>query len=939
MKKMRLFPLAFAILATCVCPGVAQEPMDSRLPLDPEVRVGRLDNGMTYYIKHAENPPKRADFFIAHNVGALQEEDNQNGLAHFLEHLAFNGTKNFPKTAMLDYLESIGLRLGPNVNAYTSRERTVYNVSSVPLVREGIVDTVLMILHDWSGNIACEPEEVEAERGVIREEWRRGDSPRARLARKTAVYEYAGSKHAQRTVLGDWDVINNFERQTLVDFYHKWYRPDLQAIIIVGDFDVDKMEQRVRKVMSAIPAAENPTPKEIYTIPDTGKPTYGLIADAETKAIGVKVIFRQPCPTFEERMMESTLAKELSRKIFLEAVRGRVQLSEKRPDAPYFRVVAVCGNLSNCKNTLQLTALPKGLQMRQALTGMLIDVEQIRRYDFSPEEFKQAKAKVIREEQKAAERYGQLTNTELAGLYVAHFTNNEPYMTPDDRKKAIDEALESITLKDVNDMRQEMTREDDMLIIVSLPQDDADNAPSKEVVMHLIDSIDQADIPSPNRRKAIDKPLFTKSVTPGTVVKTRSAPYGATEWTLSNGIKVQWLTVPEVTGARKISMNAVKQGGFARDNDIEGLRILQNYLRTIGLKGIPYDELNDLLFDREVSVSVSLKYNSVTLAGSSGIEDLETMLQLAHLYLTEPDFSEKSYARYIERYRNSLEKEKGITQLFRDSVNRIKYDNHVWLTPVTAQSLDRVNAEKARQLYDKVIGNADGYTFFFAGEMEAEKARPLIEKYIGSLEVKPGRKVPDMQMKLIPGTEDFEYVQKSPTTPKSQIERIYHGTFKCSPANYATLRYISQILANRYRISIREEKGGTYSISVQPEVEARPKGYCWLYIEFETDPKLCTMLLEEVQKGIADLAENLPSEQEVAAARLYFKRMNAEQKPQRQKTAYYWLGKMQSLYFDKIDFEADNEAYLLNVSAEDIHKLAKQILSQGNRFTSICTQN
>lgn len=939
MKKMRLFPLAFAILATCVCPGVAQEPMDNRLPLDPEVRVGRLDNGMTYYIKHAENPPQRADFFIAHNVGALQEEDNQNGLAHFLEHLAFNGTKNFPKTAMLDYLESIGLRLGPNVNAYTSRERTVYNVSSVPLVREGIVDTVLMILHDWSGNIACEPEEVEAERGVIREEWRRGDSPRARLARKTAMYEYAGSKHAQRTVLGDWDVINNFERQTLVDFYHKWYRPDLQAVIIVGDVDVDKMEQRVRKVMSAIPAAENPTPKEIYTIPDTGKPTYGLIADAETKAIGVKLIFRQPCPTLEERMMESTLVKELSRKIFLEAVRARAQLSEKRADAPYFRVVAVCGNLSNCKNTFQLTGLPKGVQMREALTGMLIDVEQIRRYDFSPEEFKQAKAKVAREEQKAFERYGQMTNTELAGLYVAHFTHNEPYMTADDRKKVIEEALEIITLKDVNDMRQEMTREDDMLIIISLPQADIDNAPTEETVMHLIDSVSNADIPSPNRRKTIDKPLFTKSVTPGSVVKTRPAPYGATEWTLSNGIKVQWLTVPEIKGARKISMNAIKQGGFARDNDVEALRILRTYLRTIGLNGIPYDELNEMLFDREVSVSVSLKYNSVALAGSSGVEDLETMLQLAHLYLTDPDFSEESYNRYTERYRNSLEKEKGIAQLYRDSVNKIKYDNHVWLTPVTTRSLDRVTAEKARQLYDKVVGNADGYTFFFAGEMEAEKARPLIEKYIGSLDVTPGQKCPDMQMKLIPGTKEFEYVQKSMITPKSQIERIYHGKFKCTPANYATLRYVSQILANRYRISIREEKGGTYSISVQPEVEVRPEGYCWLYIEFETDPKLSAMLLDEVQKGIADLAENPPSEQEVAAARLYFKRMNAEQKSQRQKTAYYWLGKMQSRYFDKIDFEADNEEYLLNVSADDICKLARHILSQGNCFTSICTQN
>lgn len=938
MKKNRLFLLAFALWAVSVYPGVAQEPSDIRLPLDPDVRVGRLDNGMTYYIKHAENPAQRADFFIAHNVGALQEEDNQDGLAHFLEHLAFNGTKNFPKTAMLDYLSSIGLQLGPNVNAYTSRERTVYNLSNVPVVREGIVDTALLILHDWSGSIACEPEEIEAERGVIREEWRRGDNSRSRLARRTAEYEYAGSKHAKRTVLGNWDVINNFERQTLVDFYHKWYRPDMQAVIVVGDIDVDKMEQKIRKVMSTIPPAVNPAPKETYTIPDTGAPVYGLITDPENKGVGIKMIFRQPYPSPEDRLLESSLVNNIARKIFLELVCAHIRQVEKQPDAPYNRLVAVCGKLSTCKQTLQLTALPKGLELQKALTGMLIDVEQIRRYNFSPEEFNRAKAKVARDEQKNLERARRMTNTNLAGLYVAHFTDNEPYMTWEDREKATKEALEAITLKDVNDMRQEMTRPDDMMVIFSLPDSYADKAPSKEVVMRLIDSIGNADIPAPIRQKTIDKPLFTKQITPGKVVKTASAPYDATEWTLSNGAKVQWRTVHGVKGARKIGMTAVKEGGFACDDDVEALRILQSYLRSAGVKGFPYEELNELLFDREVSASVFLRLHTASIDASSSVKDLETMLQLVNLYLTEPDFSEESFSRYAERYKNTLEKEKGGLRIFRDSVNKIMYDNHVWLTPVTLQSFDRINAEKLRKLYEKVFGNVADYTFFFAGDMEAEEARPLIEKYIGSLEPAPHQKYADMQMQIIPGTKEFKFVQESRTTPKAQIQRIYHGKFKCSPDNYATLRYICQILANRYRISIREEKGGTYTIGVQQEVDVRPEGYCRIYIDFETDPKLSAMLLEEVQKGIADLAAKLPSEQEVADARLYFQRLNLERKPLQQQTFTYWLGKMQTRYFDKIDFEADNEEYLLNVSAKDINKLTRQILSQGNCFTSIYSQ-
>ena len=335
MKKSVL--IRAALLCLLAVPAAGQVPAgpQEKMPLDGEVRVGRLDNGMTYYIRHYDNPRQRADFFIAHDVGALQEEDDQNGLAHFLEHMAFNGTKHFPGKGILNYLAANGVRFGYNVNAYTSRDRTVYNVSNVPLVCEGLVDSLLLILHDWSYYIACEPGEIESERGVIREEWRRGNDARSRMARKSAEVEYDGSKYARRDVIGDMEIVNNFGRQTLIDFYHKWYRPDLQAVIVVGDVDVDAMERKIRDVMASIPKAENPAQKEVYDIPQRDKPRYGLVTDPETKAVAVKLIFYQPYPSEEERATVGAVRGELARKVFLEMARARLAEAEKCPEARY----------------------------------------------------------------------------------------------------------------------------------------------------------------------------------------------------------------------------------------------------------------------------------------------------------------------------------------------------------------------------------------------------------------------------------------------------------------------------------------------------------------------------------------------------------------------------------------------------------------------------
>ena len=676
MKKSVL--IRAALLCLLAVPAAGQVPAgpQEKMPLDGEVRVGRLDNGMTYYIRHYDNPRQRADFFIAHDVGALQEEDDQNGLAHFLEHMAFNGTKHFPGKGILNYLAANGVRFGYNVNAYTSRDRTVYNVSNVPLVREGLVDSLLLILHDWSYYIACEPGEIESERGVIREEWRRGNDARSRMARKSAEVEYDGSKYARRDVIGDMEIVNSFGRQTLIDFYHKWYRPDLQAVIVVGDVDVDAMERKIRDVMSSIPKAENPARKEVYDIPQRDKPRYGLVTDPETKAVAVKLIFYQPYPSEEERATVGAVSDELARKVFLEMARARLAEAEKRPDARYKRVVAVLGSLATCRNTFMLTALPKEHDMREALAGVLTDVEQIRRYGFSREEFEAARAKVARSEKAALEKYRLATNTDLAGRYVEHFTRNVPYVTPDDRTRIVGEQLDALTCEEVNGLRAGMTSPEGMLVLVSSSEEYMDKVPSEAEAFDLIDSVKRAKIARPERRGKSAGPLFTEKVTPGKVVRTRKAPLGAEEWTLSNGVKVFWRTVPEVIGVRKVGVTAVSEGGFARDSDVEGMHLLQNYIRTMGVKDLDRAGMRDLLFAHDASLMVTLGRTESVFSGASGVADFELLLQLLHLYITRPNFSEQAYGDYLDLARASLGKEKSPKALFAERADSVKYGGH-----------------------------------------------------------------------------------------------------------------------------------------------------------------------------------------------------------------------------------------------------------------------
>ena len=919
--------------------GRAQSFIDKKLPIDLSVRVGQLENGITYYIKHHQEPKGRGDFFIVHNVGALQEEDNQNGLAHFLEHMAFNGSTHFPDNGMLDYTASIGVRFGYNVNAYTSRDRTVYNVSNVPLVRESIVDSLLLIMHDWSGFLALAPDKIEKERGVIREEWRQGSDSRNRMNDKQMQLEYAGSKFAERDVIGNPEIIRTFERQTLVDFYQKWYRPNLQAVIVVGDVDVDVIESKIKKLFSTIPKPINPTPKEVYTLDDSPNPVIATVSDPETKVFGVKILFRHPYPSPKERLMESFIRNDLRRAIFLEMIKDRFTTIEKSDTASWRRAVAVTSNLNVLRRTLMITLIPqKDSNLIRSLRGVEVEVERIRRFGFSESNFLEAKAKVANSQERVVEQLRQINNTQMVTRYIDHFTREMPYMTIQDQIAITQQLLMEIDYEDVSDMASLMLNHDTHFIIFNVPDQAIERVPSNETVLEMLHSVQSGYIHPFETESPKEVILLPNShdLTPGSVVQTnRVVEFDAEEWTLSNGLRVIWKELASTNGWPEVSLRATNTGGYNRNTDYAGLHLLNNYIRSgASIGDIDKEELRAALAPLRLSLTPFLNKEESGYNGSAWAKDFESLLQLVYRYMTDPNFLASYYQKTMDRIREDIEKPKTEVGIYQDSLERVKYNNHPWLTEGKSSDLLNYDYNRLQTLYHQQFGNPADFTFYIAGSLPTLQAKTLVEKYLGSLTGFKPEIITNQTFEIADGVREIRFQGKSAITPKATISRVYHGDLTLDAKNNATLNYLSYILSERYLKSIREEEGGTYYISARSSVREFPFQKCYLTINFTTNPQMAEMLLDAVESGIAELAKTGPTLQEVTQAKLYFQKQHLERNEKDTKSPGVWIGRMRTFDRIGINLKTDDPEIFSSVTPQEVQQLCQSIYTQGNCFTT-----
>lgn len=926
MKKFVLLTFSLLVFVN----GYTQVSYSYRnLPVDTTIKTGKLSNGLTYFIKHHENPKGRGEFFIVHNVGALQENDNQNGLAHFLEHLAFNGTKHFPGKTMLDYLNKIGVRFGYNVNAYTSKERTVYNISNVPLERESVLDSVLLMIYDWSGNILCQKEEIEKERGVIREEWRRGDDVRSRMMKKTYALQYKGSKYALRDVIGDTAVVNNFKPETLTDFYHKWYRPDMQAIVLVGDFDTKVMLNKVEALFSKIPAIANPTPKEQLIVPDFDKPLVGIISDPETRAKGVKVIFKHNGPNASQKLTTESIKQSLTANLVSSMIQSKVELTKNSVNPPFATAVSVVQGGSANKWFFQLTMSPVGNNYKNALKGTFTDIERIKEYGFSQSDLDLAKTQLAKKIENSSKKLADLKSVDFVPIIVEHFTDGEALSHPGKRIEAEKEVLNSITIENINASLSKLLRDENRIIVVNCPQTDLPFIPSEKEILALADSAKNAEL-IPFATSVISNNFYNFENLKGSklVKEVINEKYNAQEWTLANGIKVYWTQVDDPTA--NYYLTADSYGGLVKvaSADIPSAKMLRNAARYKNLGKLTENETKLFLSTKDAGVSFDLNLNSERVSGSSSKNDLELMFQMVYMAFQGLDLQSGSYEKMIKRQIEFFDKDPSDNTKFIDSVQFLKYNSSLPRS-ITLGEVGGVSLEKMKKVYNERFGNALDFKFIISGPEPAGIIKPLIEKYLGSLVVNNNiENKSEGGLKYATGKTGLNFYTKSIQTPISSINILYFGQAAYTSKNYFASYLLKHILTDRYLKSIREEKGGTYYVGVDAFLTNEPQSRLSLEINFDTDPKMRDELLKIIDLEIEDIVKNGPTNDEFDAALLYLKKSFAD--ASMRKT--YLSDRYRNLVSDGVDLRDNYDSIMNKIKPLDIKNITSDLIKQGNKM-------
>ena len=716
---------------------MAQMQMPS-IPNDPDVRIGKLDNGLTYYIRHNNWPENRAEFYIAQKVGSIQEDDDQRGLAHFLEHMAFNGSKHFKGNELLRWCESIGVKFGTDLNAYTSIDQTVYNISNVPTTREGIVDSCLLILFDWADGLLLEQEEIEKERGVIHEEWRLRTSANQRMLERDLPKLYPGSKYGHRMPIGLMEIIDNFERPFLQAYYEKWYRPDNQGIIVVGDVDVDKVEKKIKEMFSSIVLPENRALVTAYPVPDNAEPIFVIDKDKEQQYNIVEVLMKHEAFPDTLKGTMAYLITDYMKDATLSMLRDRLKEYAEKPESPFLQAFASDGEylLSKTVDAFELGFLPKDGQAEAALTAVLTEARRAAEFGFTPTEYNRFKADFLSNLDKQYSNKDKRFNRQFVNQYVQHFLANEPIPSIDYTYETMKQVVPVIPIEAINALAKELISQKDTNLVVLNFNNEKEGTvyPTEEGFKKAIAAARSAQIEA-YVDNVKDEPLMTTLPKKGSIKKeTKNDKFGYTELVLSNGVKV----VLKKTDLKKdqVILNGEGFGGSALygEKDFANIKMFDDVIEASGLGNFSHTELEKALAGKIASASLSMSSNRENISGSSTPKDVETMLQLVYLYFTNINKDQKSYDNLMQTTEVSLKNRLLQPEnVFNDSLSATLDCRNPRSTPLKVEDLKNVNYDRILQIAKERTANAAAYEFTIIGNYDEETIRPLIEQYIGSL--------------------------------------------------------------------------------------------------------------------------------------------------------------------------------------------------------------
>ena len=921
MKKLTLTLLAMLALSTMM---LAQQAMP--LPFDQNVRRGKLENGLTYYIRHNEKPAQRANFYIAQKVGSILEEDDQQGLAHFLEHMAFNGTKNFPGMELLNYMEHNGVKFGENVNAWTSIEQTVYMLTNVPTTNPGLVDSCILILHDWSSFISLDGEEIDKERGVILEEMRQGQGAQMRMYQKMLPEIYPNSPYGHRLPIGTEEVVTGFDHEALRAYYHKWYRPDLQGIIIIGDVDVNEVENHLKTIFEDIPAPVNPAERTRFEVADNAEPIVSIATDREETHYNISVYYKHDVVPNEEKGDISYWIKGYIDDLISTMFNNRMEELTQKANPPFIFGYGYYGTffVSDTKDAWTTMAYAKDKDgIDEALSALVAESKRMQQYGFTESEFERAKADLMRRiESQYDERDKQETNRYFYPI-LNHFLTNEPLMGIENEYMLLSQILPNLPVEAINMYAQEMIREDNIVITLTAPEKEDEKLPSKDELLALFNKAKEVEVEA-YKETVSNEPLIATLPVKGAIdTKKHDNTFDATILTLKNGVKV--IYKPTKFKDDEILMNAFSFGGYSVMDQSDPYTLQEiNELATLGGVGnFSAIDLPKVLAGKKASVYPSVSSITEGISGNCSVKDLETMLQLTYLYFNSLRSDEDAFHSYITRTKAMVANmEADPNTAFRDNLIFAMYDNHPLVKRMKAEDYDKVDYAKALKLFADRFKDANNFVFTFVGNIDPETFEPMIEQYIGALKTKNNKETWTTNVPTITDKDVTSHYTKAMENPMVTCYMVYNGDIEYSLENQLKMQVLSDVMDIVYTEKIREDEGGTYGVGVQGNVSLRPKESFMFLIGFQTNKEMYEKLMGIAIAELQNVANQGPRPEDLKKVKEFLVKKHSEDLESNR----YWMSCITTQERDGYNPMANYEAIVNGITADDVANMAKAVL-------------
>jgi zinc protease len=899
----------------------------STIPLSKEVVSGKLKNGMKYYVLHNEWPKERACFYFIQNVGAILENDNQNGLAHFLEHMAFNGTKNFPDKGIINMLEKKGVRFGDDINAYTDVDETVYNLSNVPAKDEKLIDSCLLVLHDWSGFLSLNDKEIDAERGVIREEWRTRRTADFRLRLQTDKVLYKGSKYADRDVIGDLNIINNFKYNALKEYYKKWYRPDLQAIVVVGDVDPKVIEKKIITMFSDIKMPANPAERYYVSIPENKKLDFVIAKDKEVGQMNVALAFKKKYPLVKD---DAWKQKQLINSLCANMLNRRYQNYLKNGDKAALSIQTGESGISRLEYTFGLYVSPKNGQTELAFLEMMTEFERAKRFGFVESEFERNKKEIISYYENLLRNQDKLNSDDLSMGLAYYFLKADPFQEDKVSFEETKRHLKAITLEQINTAVKELQTNEN--VFLSVTGSDKENVvyPTQAALEKIITDVKTIPLEA-YKESSVEENLISDVLKGSKVVKEsviQDLP-NAKKYVLENGATV--VLYKTALSQDEVLFSAYSNGGSSliKTEDIPSSQIAISLSDNSGIGNFDVEALTDKLTGKNAAIKPTLNSIQEGFQGNSSKQDTETLLQLLYLQFEHPRFDENQYAKIVTKLQNSLDN--NLTndhKVFTDTISLLNSNRSVRVPIFDQKFMSQLDFNKARQVYKERFQNAADFNFFFVGNFP-DNMLELVQQYIGSISSDKNKLESYKTIPIAPKNGiSKSTILRDMAVPKASIYLKMTKEIPYSLEDNLKLYFIKELLSKKYLEIIRESEGGSYGVNVSSSFKRLPTSNFSMEISFDSDPEKADKLLKIIYEQIALIQKNPSNSEDIKAIKNTILKLNKESINKNN----FWLSALinKSFYNQKIMDEATYERVVNSISAEDIRNYAKNIFADPN---------